>query len=137
MKRLDNFYCQPNTIAFGSAEKIDKGWGHELEIYNCREYCAKILWFKAGAKGSFHFHATKHETWYIRSGTGNLWYKNKETGDTVIKSFKSGDVIDIPRFCSHRVEAVEEVEIFEVSTQHFDSDTYRISPGDSQKKQHE
>jgi hypothetical protein len=32
----------------------------------------------------------------------------------------------------HQLKAIDESEIFEVSTQHFDDDSYRIDKGDSQ-----
>jgi mannose-6-phosphate isomerase-like protein (cupin superfamily) len=45
-----------------------KGWGEEVWIINCSDYCMKFLHFKAGSKGSMHFHVSKHETWYIQKG---------------------------------------------------------------------
>jgi hypothetical protein len=30
----------------------------------------------------------------------------------------------------HQMEAIEDAELYEFSTQHFDSDSYRLKPGD-------
>jgi mannose-6-phosphate isomerase-like protein (cupin superfamily) len=42
----------------------------------------------------------------------------------------TGDVVTIPIGMPHQLEAIEEGEIFEISTEHFDSDSYRIKKGD-------
>ena len=47
---------------------------------------------------------------------------------------KEGDCIHLMPGQPHQMLAIEEGScIFEVSTQHFDSDSYRILPGASQK----
>lgn len=38
----------------------------------------------------------------------------------------AGSVFHIPPFTIHRFQAVQDADIFEVSTQHFDEDSYRI-----------
>jgi sugar/nucleoside kinase (ribokinase family) len=45
----------------------------------------------------------------------------------------SGDIVDIPQFNPHKIEAIKESTIIEISTHHEDSDSYRIAKGDSQK----
>ena len=53
-----------------SIKKIKKDWGYELWLVNNKEedYCGKILCINEGCKGSMHFHANKHETFYILEG---------------------------------------------------------------------
>ena len=41
-----------------------------------------------------------------------------------------GDNFHVYRGLRHRMEAIEDTELFEFSTQHFDSDSYRIQKGD-------
>ena len=43
---------------------------------------------------------------------------------------KAGDCMDVPRGLIHQMEALEDAELLEFSTQHFDSDSYRLVPGD-------
>jgi hypothetical protein len=38
--------------------------------------------------------------------------------------------MDIPTGTVHQLEALEDVELYEFSTQHFDSDSHRLVPGD-------
>ena len=46
------------------------------------------------------------------------------------KVLHKGDVVTILIGMPHQLYAIEEGEIIEVSTQHFDSDSYRIYKGD-------
>ena len=41
-----------------------------------------------------------------------------------------GENFHVYRGLRHRMEALEDTELFEFSTQHFDSDSYRIQKGD-------
>ena len=122
-----------NVVTISKPAVEIKGWGAELVIINGDDYCAKILRFDPGSKGSLHFHALKHETWYILQGSLDLTTVDRLTGKTETRSFSQGDVIDIPRLCPHQVYTSSGVEIMEASTKHFDTDTYRIAPGDSQR----
>lgn len=110
--------------------KVPKGWGHELVIHNCEEYCGKILVFLKGCKFSMHYHIKKQETWYVNEGEFLFSYINTETAEHLQKTLKEGDVVTIPRGMPHQLEALTDGEIFEISTQHFDSDSYRIWKGD-------
>lgn len=110
--------------------RVEKGWGHELVIANNEHYCGKLLVFNKGKKFSMHFHKLKHETWYVNKGAFILRLVNLETGAMTEKTIKEGDIIPIRQFLPHQLEALEDGVIFEVSTQHFDLDSYRLWKGD-------
>ena len=110
--------------------KVNKGWGHELIFVNTSEYCGKLLVFMAGKKSSMHYHCLKHETWYIASGKILMKWIDPTNGTKHEDILVVGDVITNERGYSHQVEAIEDSVIFEVSTQHFDTDSYRIEIGD-------
>lgn len=101
-------------------ETIKKSWGHELVINNNSKYCGKILFFLKGKKGSLHYHKLKEETWYVNSGKFLI-----QKDDEMIQ-LEKGSILHIPPYAKHQVEALEDGSIFEVSTQHFDEDTYRV-----------
>lgn len=111
-----------------------KGWGQEVWIINCPDYCMKFLEFKAGMKGSMHFHVSKHETWYIQKGKLLVTTINTENAEKSEVILTEGDVFDIPKLNPHQVHALEDTTIIEVSTQHFEDDSYRVIPGSSQLK---
>lgn len=117
-----------------NAEIHTKGWGKEEWIINCQDYCMKFLDFKAGEGGSMHFHVRKHETWYIAYGKLLLSTINTENAQKSDVILSQGDIVDIPRLNPHKVQALEDTRIIEVSTQHFEEDSYRVSPGSSQIK---
>ena len=114
-------------------EIVSKGWGAEVVIHNSKDYCGKLLIFKIGSEGSTHFHINKKESWYLVSGEILVELTNKETADVEKFYMEKGDTITIERGQVHKVIAFEDSTIFEVSTFHEDSDTYRVGKGDSQK----
>jgi len=111
-------------------ERVEKGWGHEIIFANSPEYCGKLLVFKKGKKFSLHYHLKKDETWYVAEGQFVCRLVETTTGEEKVSMFNKGESMHIPRGLPHQLEALEDSIIFEVSTQHFDSDSYRIRKGD-------
>lgn len=116
------------------AEIVPKGWGHEVIFVNNDLYCGKILHFKKGAKFSMHYHLKKKETWYVNSGKFHFKYINTTNADIVETTLDIGDTITNEIGEPHQIICLEEGDIFEVSTTHFDADSYRVMKGDSQIK---
>lgn len=115
-------------------EKIEKGWGYETVFHNSPEYCGKLLVFRKGGKGSAHFHILKQETWFVSEGHFLFTTINPTTAKQHSTILLKGEVVTIERGTVHQLEALEDSVIFEVSTQDFPEDSYRVFPGDSQKK---
>ena len=111
-----------------------KGWGKELWVENNSQYCGKILSFNKGGKCSNHFHINKKESWYVLSGKFELTLMDVDLGTNNSCFLYIGDCITIDRGQPHQLLCLEEGQIAEFSTPHYDSDSYRISPGDSQQK---
>jgi quercetin dioxygenase-like cupin family protein len=108
-----------------------KGWGHELWIHNSELYCGKILFFLEGKQCSWHYHLIKDEVFYVQRGTIELTYSNVDD----IEMAKSiilhvGDTFHIKAGLRHRMKAIVESEIIEISTTHEESDSYRVIKGD-------
>ena len=114
------------------SEFVSKGWGNEIIFANNEKYCGKLLNFTTGKKFSMHYHLLKDETWYVAKGSFNLYWIDPVSASTHSEKLIVGDVIrNLPGY-PHQLEALEDATIFEVSTQHFDEDSYRVLPGDSQ-----
>jgi len=118
-----------------SSKKADeiheKGWGHELWIVNNDKYCGKLLHFKKGKKCSWHFHKLKDETFYLQSGKLQVHYGNEDDLEkSAVTILNPGDSMYIYPGLRHQMIALEDSDLFEFSTQHFDSDSYRIQKGD-------
>ena len=113
--------------------KVPKGWGEELIIENNDLYCGKLLIFKEGCKFSMHYHLIKDETWYVDKGEFLYRWINTNNAEVIEERLKVGDVVRQRPGQPHQLEALSNGRIFEVSTHHEDSDSYRVAKGDSQK----
>jgi len=111
-------------------EIVEKGWGKEIIFVNNSEYCGKILCFNQGKKFSMHYHVQKKETWYVAKGRFILNWIDTETGTNYCEYLNVGDVITNERGEPHQLIALEDSEVFEVSTRHYDEDSFRIYKGD-------
>jgi mannose-6-phosphate isomerase-like protein (cupin superfamily) len=109
-------------------KRVEKKWGYELWIHNDTDYCGKLLVFtKSGNKFSMHYHMIKDETWYVQKGAFQFDWIDTENGERCYTQIQEGDVIEIKKGLPHQLTALtEEATVFEVSTQHFDEDSYRI-----------
>jgi mannose-6-phosphate isomerase-like protein (cupin superfamily) len=77
-----------------------------------------------------HYHLKKKETWYVNKGTFLLIWIKTENGITYTEELNPGDVITNERGDPHQLIALEDAEVFEVSTKHYDDDSFRIWKGD-------
>jgi len=110
---------------------IRKGWGHEMWIVNKEEYCGKLLFFNKGKKCSWHYHKLKDEVFFLHSGKLLVRLSDEDDIEKAEESIMNpGDALHIYRGLRHQMEALEDSELYEFSTQHFDSDSYRIIKGD-------
>ena len=110
---------------------VDKGWGWERWIVNKEEYCGKLLYFEEGKKCSWHYHKIKDEVFYLQSGKMIVKFSDEDNlgkADEVV--LMPGDNFYVYTGLRHQMMAIENSELFEFSTQHFDSDSYRIAKGD-------
>lgn len=98
---------------------VEKIWGEEKWIVNRNDYCGKILILKHDFRCSLHMHKLKDETFYVARGKVIM-----EVGDKKWV-MKHGDVQHIEQGVYHRFTGLTDAEIFEFSTHHEDSDSYR------------
>tara|TARA_R100000664_G_C2745931_1_gene133706 strand:+ start:1409 stop:1786 length:378 start_codon:yes stop_codon:yes gene_type:complete len=112
-------------------KRVEKGWGHEIWIINKSEYCGKLLFFKKGKMCSWHHHKIKDEVFYLQSGLMRVKFSYEDDiqkADEII--LEPGQNFYVPTGLRHRMIALEDSELFEFSTEHFDSDSHRIQKGD-------
>ena len=100
--------------------RVEKPWGWELIWAQTEQYVGKVLFVKAGESLSLQFHRTKDESWYVQSGRAKL--ELGDTGEAVLQE----EVVSAPAFFHfapgtvHRVTAIEDTTIVEVSTSELD-----------------
>lgn len=103
---------------------VTKPWGKEIWIELNDSYCYKRIYINAGTKTSFQYHDKKLETNYIIEGEAEVWLEN-EDGEIVKKKMGKDDVFTVKPPKKHRVIAVTDVILQEVSTPEVD-DVIRI-----------
>ena len=96
-------------------QKVEKPWGHELIWAKTKDYVGKILHINKGHQLSLQYHRTKEETIYLTSGKMTFLFENE---DGVLQEIPMlpGDAHHVPVGKKHRMIAVEDCDIFEVST---------------------
>jgi mannose-6-phosphate isomerase len=100
--------------------KVEKPWGYELIWADTDIYVGKVLFVKAGHSLSLQFHRQKDESWLVQSGRAKL--ELGEVGESVLKEeiIVAGAAFHYPPGTVHRVTAIEDTTILEVSTPHLD-----------------
>lgn len=105
-------------------KRIDKPWGYELIWAQTQDYVGKILVVFSGESLSLQFHEQKEETLFIESG--ECWIEFGPNKESLKKErFIPGDVFHVPPKLLHRMTAITETRIFEVSTPQL-SDVVRL-----------
>jgi mannose-6-phosphate isomerase len=99
--------------------KIPKPWGHELIFAHTKDYVGKILVIKAGHALSLQFHKVKEETIFLHTGEMNFVIEDDSGALTEI-TLEAGQSYHILPNRKHRMIAVKDCEVFEVSTPYLD-----------------
>ena len=110
---------------------VKKGWGYEKWIVNKPEYCGKLLFFLRDKKCSWHYHKLKDEVFFLQSGKMLVKFSDQddiEKAEEIV--LNTGDSFYVYRGLRHQMIALKDSELFEFSTEHFDSDSHRIIKGD-------
>ena len=106
---------------FGRADqhRVDKPWGYELRWAITDRYAGKILHVKKGEALSLQYHERKDEYLYVMSGAVSM---EVGSGDGALETRRMnvGDTLHITPGTRHRLTAVEDTDIFEVSTPEID-----------------
>lgn len=98
---------------------VTKPWGHEVIWAITKDYVGKVLVIKAGHQLSLQFHKVKEETIYVQSGTMKFQIEDGqgEMREIILSPGMSHHILPNRK---HRMIAVDDCEIFEVSTPHLD-----------------
>ena len=109
---LDPFAFEPR--------KVEKPWGWELIWAHAEAYVGKILFVRAGHSLSLQFHRRKDESWYVESGRARLELGKIGHAVLVEEVIHAGAAFRYRPGTVHRVTALEDTTILEVSTPHLD-----------------
>ena len=94
--------------------RVDKPWGYELHWAKTDRYVGKIIHVDAGHALSLQYHNVKDET--ILLWSGRLEFEITRDGETSIFEMKPGERVHVSPKTVHRMTAIEDCDIIEVST---------------------
>ncbi len=102
------------------ARRVEKPWGWELIWAHADAYVGKVLFVRAGHALSLQFHNEKDESWYFQKGRAEV--EMSAPGDPVPTSevVSAGAAFRLRPGTVHRVRALEDTLVLEVSTAHLD-----------------
>ena len=111
------FHRKPNA-SFRSHETVRKPWGSELIWTRGDNYVGKFLFIAKSHRLSYQYHQVKEESIYILEGKMDLEYETD--GIKTVIRLQPGDSFHIPALMKHRMIAIEDCKVVEVSTPYLD-----------------
>jgi quercetin dioxygenase-like cupin family protein len=97
---------------------VDKPWGYELIWAHTDRYVGKVLHINKGESLSYQFHRIKDET--IRLLAGVLELDIEKDGQQQKLRLAAGESLHILPLMKHRMIAIEDCDVLEVSTPELD-----------------
>ncbi|HSP17795.1 MAG TPA: cupin domain-containing protein [Thermoanaerobaculia bacterium] len=98
----------------GEVERVTKPWGYELIFAKTDRYAGKILHVNRGQCLSLQYHEMKEETLFVVHGELRLTIESD--GERRVVALREGEAFHIPPRLIHRMEAVVDSDVAEVST---------------------
>ena len=112
LESLDRWAFEPR--------RVDKPWGYELIWAHADDYVGKILFVEAGCSLSLQFHREKDESWYVQRGRAELELAGPGEAVLMTEVIGPGASFRFRPGTVHRVRALEDTQILEVSTPQLD-----------------
>ena len=97
--------------------RVEKPWGYELHWAKTERYVGKLIHVNAGHALSLQYHNLKDETIYLHSG--KLLFEIGDAGgggELERREMLPGESVHVTPLTVHRMTAIEDSDIFEVST---------------------
>ena len=102
-----------------SVSRVEKPWGYELHWAKTERYVGKVLHIKAGHALSLQYHNRKDETIFLQSGK-MLFEIGEQDGALTKREMRPGDSVHVTPKTVHRMTAIEDCDVLEVSTPELD-----------------
>ncbi|HMC21390.1 MAG TPA: cupin domain-containing protein [Thermoanaerobaculia bacterium] len=103
---------------YRDVKRVPKPWGYELIFARTGRYVGKMLHINRGECLSLQYHEMKEETLFVVRGELKLTIESD--GDRRELALRSGQAFHIPPRLIHRMEAMEDTDVAEVSTPELD-----------------
>ncbi len=101
-------------------ERVEKPWGWELIWAHAEQYVGKLLFIRSGQALSKQFHNVKDESWYFHEGRAELELNAPGEAVENTEVVGAGDAFRLRPGTVHKLTALEDTLVIEVSTPHLD-----------------
>jgi mannose-6-phosphate isomerase len=98
--------------------RVEKPWGYELHWAKTDRYVGKVIHINAGHSLSLQYHNKKDET--IMLWSGKLLFEIQQDGELKKLDVKPGERFHVTPGTIHRMTAIEDCDVIEVSTPELD-----------------
>ncbi|MBX5467516.1 MAG: cupin domain-containing protein [Firmicutes bacterium] len=98
----------------GPVKRVEKPWGYELWWAVTDRYAGKWIHVREGESLSLQYHRVKHESMLVLSGVAEVQIEDR------VERLEAGQAVEIPPRTRHRLTAVTDVDVIEVSTPELD-----------------
>jgi mannose-6-phosphate isomerase-like protein (cupin superfamily) len=105
-------------VSAGETIRVEKPWGYELHWAKTDRYVGKIIHVNAGHALSLQYHNRKDET--ILLWKGRMVFEVRHEGRTIQREMQPGDSFHVTPGTVHRMTALDDCDIIEVSTPELD-----------------
>jgi quercetin dioxygenase-like cupin family protein len=95
-------------------KRVEKPWGYELWWAVTDRYVGKLIHVNKGHALSLQYHNRKDETIFVHSG--KILFEMQEGGALTQRELLPGQSVHVTPPTVHRMTAIEDSDIFEVST---------------------
>ncbi len=98
--------------------RVEKPWGYELHWAKTDRYVGKLIHINAGHALSLQYHNKKEETIFLQHG--RMLFEIDVDGQLTKREMLPGDRVHVTPKTIHRMTAIEDCDVFEVSTPELD-----------------
>ena len=98
--------------------RVEKPWGYELWWARTDRYVGKHIHINKGHALSLQYHNRKDETIFVWAG--RMRFETKDGDALVAREMGPGDAVHVTPGTVHRMTAIEDTDVMEVSTPEVD-----------------
>jgi mannose-6-phosphate isomerase len=115
------------VVDYPDAKVVMKPWGREPWLHETSgPYGFKVIRIRAKHRTSLQYHEHKRESYFLLEGQAVMHYRETHAGPTLQLPMAAGTLVHVDPGM-HRVEAVSDIVLIEVSTPDDGSDNVRLS----------
>lgn len=117
----------PPVRTLAAAKVVRKHWGEERWLVpEHSPFALKVIVIRAGRRTSLQYHERKEEANLVVEGEATLWFAESVGADLVSRPLRPGSLVHVKPGQVHRIEAVTDTTLVEVSTPELD-DVVRLA----------